>query len=179
GAAIETQVADAEALPFEDATFDATLSTFGVMFTPDQERAAAEMARVTRPGGKIGLANWTPGGFVGAMLRTVGGHVPPPAGLHSPAEWGTDTRLAELFAGSASVAATAKHFVFRAPSIDAWLELFASYYGPIVAALASLDDDRRSGLRRDLYSLAAAHNEATDGTARISGEYLEVVATVR
>ena len=179
GLAIETQVADAENLPFEDATFDAVLSTFGVMFAPNQERAAAELARVTRPGGKIGLANWTPDGFVGAMLRTVGGYVPPPAGLHSPVEWGTEARLAELFGDTATVDATARHFVFRAPSVDAWLEMFASYYGPIVTALGTLDEDSRRSLRRDLYALASERNEATDGTARIPAKYLEVVATVR
>ncbi len=177
GLAVETRVADAEALPFEAATFDAVLSTFGVMFAPNQERAASEMARVCRARGKIGLASWTPAGFVGAMLRTVGAHVPPPAGVRSPVEWGTEARLAELFGDTASVDSTRRHFVFRAASVDAWTETFTSCYGPIVTALAALDDDGRSELRAALSALASEHNEATDGTLRISAEYLEAVAT--
>jgi ubiquinone/menaquinone biosynthesis C-methylase UbiE len=178
GTALETRVADAEQLPFETATFDVVLSTFGVMFTPDQERAAAEMARVCRPGGKIGVANWTPDGFIGAMLRAVGEHVPPPAGVRSPLEWGTEARLVELFGEYASVDAAARHFVFRAPSIQAWIETFTSCYGPLVTALNALDDDGRASLRQALHTLAETHNEASDGTLRIPAKYLEAVATV-
>jgi SAM-dependent methyltransferase len=106
--------ADAEALPFPDGSFDAVVSTFGAMFTPDQERAAAELVRVCRPGGKIGLANWTPEGFVGQLFKAIGRHVPPPAGARSPAQWGTGARLAELFeAHAASIRTAQRHFVFR------------------------------------------------------------------
>jgi SAM-dependent methyltransferase len=178
GLPLTTKIADAEALPFDDDTFDAVVSTFGVMFAPNQEQAASELARVCRPGGKIGLANWTPSGFVGQMLRTVGAHVPPPAGVRSPAEWGSPERLAELFGATAAVDTYVRTFVFRAPSVDAWTETFCSYYGPIVTALANLDDDGRTSLRGALRALAQEHNTATDGTLRIPATYLEVVATV-
>jgi ubiquinone/menaquinone biosynthesis C-methylase UbiE len=178
GLALETRVADAENLPFGDETFDTVLSTFGVMFAPNQEQAAAEMARVCRPGGKIGLANWTPTGFVGTMLKTVGKHVPPPAGVHSPVEWGTTDRLAQLFGDTAIVAPTEREFVFRAASVEEWEETFSSYYGPIVTALANLDADGQASLRDGLREIAAEANTATDGTLRIPAKYLEVVAKV-
>jgi ubiquinone/menaquinone biosynthesis C-methylase UbiE len=178
GLALETQIADAEDLPFGDETFDYVLSTFGVMFAPNQEAAATEMARVCRPGGKIGLANWTPTGFVGSMLKTVGQHVPPPPGVHSPAEWGTQERLAALFADTAIVAPTEKAFVFRAATVDAWVDTFSSCYGPIVTALANLDADGQVSLRTGLHAIATEANTATDGTLRIPATYLEVVAKV-
>jgi SAM-dependent methyltransferase len=120
--------ADAEAPPFEDGTFDVVLSTFGVMFTPDQDRAAAELLRVCRAGGgRIGLANWTPAGFIGRLFKAMGGHVPPPAGARSPALWGTTERLAELFGRDATVAATPREFVFRYRSPEHWLETFRAW----------------------------------------------------
>ena len=131
GSTIEFREADAEALPFADASFDVVVSTFGVMFTPDQDRAAAELMRVCKPGGKIGLANWTPEGFIGQLFKTIGKHVPPPAGVKSPALWGTRARVAELFGtASASIKAEPRNFVFRYRSPEHWLEVFKTYYGP-------------------------------------------------
>jgi SAM-dependent methyltransferase len=168
------QPADAEALPFSDASFDAVLSTFGVMFTPDQDRAAAEVLRVCRPGGKIGLANWTPDGFIGQVFKTLGGHLPPPAGMKSPALWGTEARLAELFAG-AKVQATRRDFVFRYRSPRHWLEVFQTWYGPVLKAFAALDPAGRAKLEADLLALIDRLNRSGDGTMVVPGTYLEVV----
>jgi len=176
GLRIECREADAEALPFADASFDVVLSTFGVMFTPNQEQSAAELRRVCRPGGRIGLANWTPTGFVGQMFKIVGGHVPPSPGIRSPLEWGTQTRLAELFDGVANLDILARHFVFRYRNGQDWLETFRTYYGPMFKAFAGLDDDSRQKLGHELLDLAEANNTATDGTLRMPSEYLEVVA---
>ena len=136
--------ADAEELPFPDASFDVVVSTFGVMFTPDQERAAAELLRVCKPGGKIGLANWTPDGFIGQLFKTIGKHMPPPAGAPSPALWGTRARLAELFeADPRSIEAAQRHFVFRYRSPEHCLEIFRTYYGPVLKAFAALEPAAR------------------------------------
>jgi SAM-dependent methyltransferase len=166
--------ADAEALPFADASFDAVLSTFGVMFTPDQNRAAAEMLRVCRPGGRIGLANWTPDGFIGQVFKTLGSHLPPPAGVKSPALWGTEARLAELFAG-ATVQATRRDFVFRYRSPRHWLEVFRTWYGPVLKAFAALDPAGQARLEADLLALIERLNRSGDGTMVVPGTYLEVV----
>ena len=166
--------ADAEALPFPDATFDAVLSTFGVMFTPDQDRAAAEMLRVCRPGGRIGLANWTPDGFIGQVFKTLGSHLPPPAGVKSPALWGTEARLAELFAG-ATMQATPREFVFRYRSPRHWLEVFRTWYGPVLKAFAALDPTGQARLAADLLALIERLNRSGDGTMVVPGTYLEVV----
>ncbi len=176
GLSIECREADAEALPFTDATFDVVLSTFGVMFTPNQEQAAAELRRVCRRGGRIGLANWTPGGFVGQMFKIVGGYVPPPPGVRSPLEWGTQARLTDLFDGVASLEVQPRHFVFRYRNGQDWLDTFRTYYGPFFKAFAALDDRSREELERELLDLAEAHNTSTNGTLRIPSEYLEVVA---
>ncbi|MGZ5899359.1 MAG: class I SAM-dependent methyltransferase [Reyranella sp.] len=176
GLAIAFQEADAEALPFADAAFDAVVSTFGVMFTPDQDRAAAEMMRVCRPGGKLGLGNWTPQGFIGQMFKTLGQYLPPPAGSKSPALWGTRERLAELFGdGAASIKAEPRQFMFRYRSPSHFLDVFATYYGPVLKALAALDNDRRASLLADLQALIGRLNRADDGTMVVPGEYLEVV----
>ena len=175
GLRIEAREADAEALPFEDETFVVVLSTFGVMFTPDQERAAAEILRVCRPGGRIGLANWTPAGFVGEMFKVVGRNVSPPAGVRSPLEWGTEHCLAELFAGAASVEARPRQFVFRYRDARDWLDTFRCFYGPMFKAFAALDDQGRARFERELLDLADAHNTSTTGALRIPSEYLEVV----
>jgi SAM-dependent methyltransferase len=175
--AIATQFADAENLPFDDASFDAALSTFGVMFVPNPSRAAAELLRVVRPGGRIGLANWTPEGFVGQMFKIVGAHVPPPAGVPSPLQWGTDDRLYELFGSEGGLTVTRKHFVFRYPSAAAWFETFITYYGPTFKAWGALDDAGKESFRTQLVALADAHNTATDGTLTVPSEYLEVVVT--
>jgi SAM-dependent methyltransferase len=178
GADITTRVADAEALPFADAAYDVVLSTFGVMFVPHPERASAEMIRVTRPGGRIGLANWTPEGFVGQMFKVIGAHVPPPAGVPSPLLWGTEDRLRELLEGT-DVAVERKHFTFRYRSAADFVSTFVTYYGPTVKASAALDDDGRSSLRSQLAALADAANEDTHGALKVRSEYLEVVATKR
>ncbi len=170
--------ADAEALPFPDASFDVVVSTFGVMFTPDQERAAAELLRVCRPGGKIGLANWTPEGFIGGVFRTIGRHLPPPAGAASPARWGDRGRIAELFQARASSIKTAqRHFVFRYRSPEHWLEFFRTYYGPVLKAFAALEASAQAALERDLLALVETFNRSGDGTMVVPSEYLEVVVT--
>lgn len=169
--------ADAEALPFPDGSFDVVVSTFGVMFTPDQERAAAELLRVCRPGGKIGLANWTPEGFIGQVFKTIGRHVPPPAGARSPALWGTRARLAEMFGPHAALAKADPHvFVFRYRSPAHWLDVFRTYYGPMLKAFAALDATAQAALERDLLSLIGQFNRADDGTMVVPGEYLQIVA---
>jgi ubiquinone/menaquinone biosynthesis C-methylase UbiE len=175
---MEFREADAEALPFPDASFDAVVSTFGVMFTPDQDRAAAEMVRVTRPGGKIGLANWTPEGFIGQLFKTIGKHLPPPAGAKSPALWGTRARIGELFERhAASVKTAQRHFVFRYRSPEHWLEVFKTYYGPVLKAFAALEPAAQGALERDLLALVEKHNRSGDGTMVVPAEYLEVVVT--
>ncbi|MGH9009327.1 MAG: class I SAM-dependent methyltransferase [Acidimicrobiia bacterium] len=177
GLPLSTQVADAENLPFPDGSFDAVLSTFGVMFTPNPERAAAELLRVCRPGGRIGLANWTPEGYVGRMFKIVGAHVPPPPGVPSPLAWGTDDRLRSLFADAADVRITRRDFVFRFQSAADWFDTFQTYYGPTVKAWAALDDAGRASLRQQLLELADSANRNPGGPLIVPAEYLEVVVT--
>ncbi len=168
--------ADAEALPFSDESFDVVLSTYGVMFTPDQDRAAAELLRVCKPGGKIGLATWTPEGFIGQLFKTIGQHVPPPAGVRSPALWGTESRLVDMFARSgASIFVTKRNFVFRYRSPAHWLEIFKTYYGPMLKAFAALSAPAQAVLEGDLTNLIGRFNRSGDGTMVVPGEYLEVV----
>ena len=175
---IEFRQADAEALPFDDASFDAVVSTFGVMFTPDQERAAGELVRTCRHGGKIGLANWTPEGFIGQLFKTIGRYVPPPAGVKSPASWGTRGRLSELFeAHAASVTSSQRHFVFRYRTPAHWLDTFRTWYGPVLKAFAALDRVQQQALERDLLALVGEFNRAKDGTMVVPGEYLQIVVT--
>jgi SAM-dependent methyltransferase len=176
GLAIATRVADAEDLPFENGAFDAVLSTFGVMFVPDPDQAAAELLRVCRPGGVIGLANWTPGGFVGQMLKTVGQHMPPPAGVPSPSAWGTHERLAELFGADVRLEITPREFVFRYTSADAFFDTFKDFYGPVHRAWGALDEAGRTSLRDQLIALLEAGNRSTTGALAVPSEYLEVVA---
>ncbi len=172
--------ADAEALPFANDSFDAVLSTFGVMFTPNQQRAADELLRVCKPGGKIGLANWTPEGFIGQMFKTIGRHNPPPPGIRSPALWGTRARLAELFGPHAAmIEATERRFVFRYRSPEHWLEVFRTYYGPMLKTFAALDAAAGAALQRDLLDLVQRCNRAQDGTMVVPSDYLEVVITRR
>ena len=177
---IEFREADAEALPFPDASYDVVLSTFGVMFTPDQDKAASELARVCKSGGKIGLANWTPQGFIGQLFKTIGKHLAPPAGVKSPALWGTPARLQEMFGSQASeIAAEPRMFVFRYRSPEHWLEVFKSFYGPILKAFAALDETGQAALRRDLMTLLGEFNHADDGTVVVHSEYLEAVISKR
>ncbi|HZP86841.1 MAG TPA: class I SAM-dependent methyltransferase [Burkholderiales bacterium] len=180
GLAIEFREADAEALPFGDASFDVVVSTFGVMFTPDQERAAAEMIRVCKRGGKIGLANWTPEGFIGQVFKTIGKHLPPPAGAKSPALWGTRARIAELFEPHAtSVFVASRNFVFRYRTPAHWVEVFKTYYGPLLKAFAALDAAAQAALERDLIALIDRFNRSGNGSMVVPGEYLEVVVARR
>ena len=176
GLPVQFEQADAENLPYKDHSFDVVISTFGVMFTPDQDRAAAEMARACKPGGRMGLANWTPSSFVGEIFKTLGKYVPPSAGIKSPALWGTEARLQELF-GDRLDAITIEHkdFMFRYHSAAHWLEVFRSYYGPMHKAFAALDDENQAALAADLIALAESFNRATDGTLVAPSEYIEVV----
>lgn len=173
------QEADAEALPFAEGSFDVVLSTFGVMFTPNQQQAANELMRVCRPGGKIGLANWTPESFIGQLFKTIGKYVPPAPGMKSPALWGSRAHLDTLFGSKASVAVESKNFVFRYKSPKHWVEIFSTYYGPMVKAFAATDPEARKALEADLYALLGEFNVAGDGTLVIPSEYLEVVITKR
>lgn len=172
------EVADAENLPYPDGAFDAVTSVVGVMFTPDQERAAAEMLRVCKPGGAIGLANWTPDGFIGELFRIVGKYAPPPAGVKPAALWGTEERLRELFGdGIASLAVNRRSFVFRARSAEEWIAIFRTWYGPVNRAFAAQDAAGQEALAADIRDLLHRYNRATDGTVAAPADYLEVVAT--
>jgi len=177
---LEFMEADAEDLPFEGNQFDVVLSTFGVMFTPNQDQAAAELLRVCKPKGKIGLANWTPDGFIGQVFKTLGKYLPPPAGTRSPAMWGTRTRLSEMFeAGASSVKAESRIFNFRYRSADHFLDVFRTYYGPVLKAFAALDPAKQEELQDDLHALIVRMNRSGDRTMVVPSEYLEVVITKR
>lgn len=174
------RVADAEALPFEAASFDAVLSTFGVMFSPDQERAAAELARVCRPGGRIGLANWTPDGFIGQVFKTLGRHLPPPAGVQPPPRWGVEAHLRTLLGEAASaISVTQRVFNFRYRSPAHFIEVFRNWYGPIHKAFAALPPGGALALERDLTDLLTRMNRAGTASLVVPSEYLEVVVTRR
>ena len=180
GLQVTFREADAEALPFADSTFDVVLSTFGVMFTPDQARAACEMLRVCRPGGRIGLANWTPGSFIGELFKVLGRYLPPAAGLRSPALWGTEERLKELFSDAeASIQATPRIFNFRYRSPAHWMEVFRAFYGPVNRAFLALDTPRQDELERDILNLLARFDRGGAGGLVVPSEYLEVVVTRR
>jgi SAM-dependent methyltransferase len=172
------QEADAESLPFADHSFDVVLSVFGVMFTPNQQQAAAELLRVCRPGGTIGLANWTPEGFIGQVFRTIGKYVPPAPGVKSPALWGVEQHLRELFGdGIAELKIERRTFVFRYRSAQHWLDVFRTYYGPALKAFAALDAAGQAGLAHDLTELLQRFNQGGSETLAVPSEYLEVVAT--
>ncbi len=176
GLVIKSQIADAEQLPFEDGRFDAVVSTFGVMFAPHQDAAARELVRVCRPGGKIGLANWTPDGFIGQLFKTLGRRVPPPSGVASPALWGSRPWLSETFGASArSIAIVERAFIFRYASADQFIDVFRTYYGPVHKAFLSLDPAGQHALEADLRDLVARFNQGADGTMRVPSEYAEVV----
>jgi ubiquinone/menaquinone biosynthesis C-methylase UbiE len=171
---------DAEALPYPQASFDAVLSCVGVMFTPDHERAAAELVRVCRPAGTIALANWTPTGFVGAMFRTVAGHIPPPAGVKSPGLWGTEQHLRQLLGNAvAELSLTRREFVFRFRSPSEFVEMFRRYYGPVHKAFDALDERGRDQLSADLTELAAQHDREPGPSIAVPSEYLEAIAVMR
>ncbi|MDD1015061.1 class I SAM-dependent methyltransferase [Pseudomonas rubra] len=173
------QVADVEALPFQAGAFDAVVSTFGVMFAPDQAQAARELGRVCRSGGRIGLANWTPQGFVGQMFKTLGRHVPPPAGALPPSRWGDEEQLHTLFADAiGSIKVNREHFNFRYRSPAHFIDVFRTWYGPVHKAFASLEGDKASALESDLSQLLNDSNVA-QGSLVVPSEYLEVVITRR
>ncbi len=175
--AVHFQEGDAEAIPFPDDSFDVALSTVGVMFAPNQEQTASELLRVCRPGGKIGLANWIPNGFVGDMFRAIGRNVPPPAGLKPPALWGTEERLRELFGGRVATLQTIRRsFFFRYRSPQHWLAVFRGYYGPMLKAFESLDAAGQQRLASDLLEVAHRFNQSGDQTFVAPGEYLDVLA---
>lgn len=175
GYEIEFQVADAENLPFDDASFDAAISTFGVMFAPDQQKAAAEMFRVVRLGGKIGLANWTPESFVGRIFKLIGKYLPPAPGLRPPFRWGTDDGLRELFPEAKSIRTEKRMCTFRHLSPEAWLEMFKTFYGPMNRAFAALDGEKQAEFKADILSLMAEMNRSGDDTLVLDSEYLEIV----
>lgn len=180
GLAVQFTEADAENLPYADGSFDVVLSTFGVMFTPNQERAASELARVCRPGGKIGLANWTPPGFIGELFKLIGRYIPPPAGVKSAALWGTEDRLRELFGESiATLETTHRNFMFRYRTPQHWLDTFRTYYGPMQKAFGAVDAAQQEALTADLLRLVRQFNRADDGAMVVPGEYLEAVIKVR
>lgn len=176
GLPVKFQTADAEALPFADHSYDVAMSTFGIMFTPHQEKAATEIVRVVRGGGRIGLANWTPEGFIGQLFKIIGAHVVPPAGVKSPALWGTEARLQDLFAGQ-KIAVSKKHFHFRYESTDHWLHIFRSFYGPVNRTFAALDGEGRKSLERDIKDLLDRMNRGGQDTLVVPSEYLEAVIT--
>jgi ubiquinone/menaquinone biosynthesis C-methylase UbiE len=180
GLKVTFQKADAEELPFGDGAFDAVASTFGAMFSPDQGRTASEMLRVCRSGGRIGLANWTPDGFIGQMFKTIGKHLPPPAGLKSPALWGTSEWMEKAFgAESSALKAEPRNFVFRYRSPQHFLDVFRDYYGPMLKAFEALNAAGRKALSQDIIELIGRFNTSGDGTVVVPGEYLEVVVTKR
>ena len=180
GLHVQFEVADAENLPFADTSFDAVVSTFGVMFCADQDRAAAELVRVVRPGGRIGLANWTPEGFIGQLFKIIGKHLPPPAGVRSPAIWGTRDWVNSAFGAKASsVAVVSRQFSFRYRSPRHFLGLFREYYGPVLKAFEALDVAGREALTYDVIDLVGRFNRSDDETMVVPGEYLEVVVTRR
>ncbi len=176
GHAILFQEADAEHLPYADASFDVVISTFGVMFAPDQTAAASEMARVCKTGGRIGLANWTPESFIGQLFKIIGKYLPPAPGLQSPSGWGTKARLEELFEGAAArIRTNTREFAFRYRSPAHWLEVFKAYYGPINKTFGALAMERQSALSEELIALMQQRNRSGDSTLVLPSEYLEVV----
>ncbi len=177
---LTVEEADAENLPYGDGSFDAVVSVVGAMFAPDQEKVAAELVRVVRPGGTIAMANWTPDGFIGQMFRTVGRRVPPPPGIRGPVEWGSEPRLRELFGDQVTdLRIVPQKFVFRFTSPEAFADYFRENYGPTLKAFEALGPDGGKPLYDDLVSLISEHNVATDGTAKVPSAYVQVIGTRR
>lgn len=171
---------DAEELPFGDSTFDAVLSVYGTMFAPDQTKAASELVRVAKPGGRIGLASWSPQGFIGHLFKTIGKYVPPPAGLRSPMTWGTEEGIQELLGERLSgLRFTRQQFVFNYASPEHFLHVFRTYYGPTVRAFAALDEHGQVALAADIVALAHQFNPLGESRMAVPSDYLEVVGTVR
>jgi ubiquinone/menaquinone biosynthesis C-methylase UbiE len=180
GLDIEFVEGDAEALPFADGSFDVVSSVFGSMFAPDQVKTASELARVCKSGGRIGIVAHAPGGFIGQLFKTVGAHVPPPAGLASPLLWGTEARLRELFADAiADIQFTTRHYVFRERSAEAYVDYWRRHYGPTLKAFEAVGPSGRDALEADLVALIGRFNTAHDGTMVVPNEYLEAVIVRR
>ena len=176
GLQVEFKVADAESLPFADGSFDAVLSTYGAMFTPDHRKTAAELLRVVRSGGRVGLVNWTPEGFIGELFKVIGRYLPPPAGLQSPALWGTEPHIVNLFGNQArDIRCVRKHFNFRYRSAAHWIQIFRDFYGPTHKAFLALDASGQKGLESDITALLERLNVAGTRSLVVPGEYLEVV----
>jgi SAM-dependent methyltransferase len=180
GLQVQFRAADAEQLPFDDASFDVVLSTFGVMFAPDHARSAREMQRVLRSGGRIGLANWTAEGFIGRLFKVIGKHVAPPAGLKSPALWGSEAHIVELFGAHAlNMRCERRIFNFRYRSAAHWVQVFRDFYGPTHKAFGALDASGQRALQHDIVALLDELNTAGAGSLVVPAEYLEVVVTQR
>jgi SAM-dependent methyltransferase len=180
GVRAEFRDGDAQALPVPDGAFDAVISVFGVMFAPDQPRAARELLRACRPGGTIGLANWMPEGWGGDFFRAIAKHVPPPAGLKPPVRWGTEDAIRELLGGGVSgLRCTRRSFLQYYRSVDHALDQFFTYYGPTARALGAVDAAGRVALRSDLAAVFRKYDEGTAGTCALRSEYLQVIATRR
>lgn len=178
GLSVQLRVADAERLPFDNGSFDVVMFTFGVMFTPDHATAASEMLRVVRPGGRIALASWTPGGFIGRLFKIIGAYVPPPPGVKSPSLWGTEPHMIELFGPRAArLKCERRHFNFRYRSAAHWLEVFRTFYGPMHKAFGAVAPDVRPALERDILALLGELNVGGADALVVPGEYLEVVIT--
>jgi SAM-dependent methyltransferase len=178
GLAMTFQVADVEDLPFADASFDVVLSTFGAMFAPDHQRTASEMLRVLRPGGRLGMTNWTPEGFIGQLFKLIGKHVAPPAGLQPPSAWGTEAHCAALFgSGAAAIRCERRHFNFRYRSAAHFVQVFRDWYGPTHKAFATLSTAGQQALEADLLALLGRLNTAGPGSLVVPSEYLEIVVT--
>ncbi|WP_298852024.1 class I SAM-dependent methyltransferase [uncultured Ruegeria sp.] len=175
GHSVTFRQADAEALPFPDGSFDAVVSTFGVMFTPDQKTAASELERVTRSGGKIGLANWTASGFIGLLFKTLGGHVAPPAGVNSPAQWGDTEWITDTFEGTNQISINKRSFAFRYRSPAHFVDVFRTWYGPVHKAFLALDSTGKAALEADILTLIDRMNTATDGSMCVPAEYAEII----
>jgi SAM-dependent methyltransferase len=169
------QEADAEALPFPDASFDVVLSTCGAMFAPDQEQTAGELLRVCRPGGRIGMVNWTPDSYVGELFGAIGRYLPPPPGLRPPVLWGSEERLGELFGPEVTISAPRRSFRWRFPSAEHQVEFFATFYGPTNKALAALGADRAADLKTEMLAAARRFNVADDDTMVLRMDYLEAI----
>jgi ubiquinone/menaquinone biosynthesis C-methylase UbiE len=174
---ITFETADAESLPYPNASFDVVLSTFGVMFAPDHERSARELMRVCRPGGRIATASWTPPGFLGQLFRLIGQYVPPVPGTRSPLLWGTDAHIRELFPDATRVEHTTRLFAFRYRSAEHWIDVFRTYYGPVHRAFTALEPDRQAALENDLLALLRSRDEGNGTGLIVRAEYLETVIT--
>jgi ubiquinone/menaquinone biosynthesis C-methylase UbiE len=177
GLDVTFEVADAEALPYPTRSFDVALSTFGVMFAPDHSQSASELMRVCRPGGRIGLASWTPEGFLGKLFRVIAKHVPPPPGVRSPLLWGTKTHIQDLFTGSMSIEHRFREFAFRYRSPEHFVDVFRTFYGPTHKAFLALDTYGQAALEADMIELLQASDRGGAAGLVVPAEYLETVIT--